>query len=1742
MNAPRKNNDSQKSSSRNSIVSSMILSILDTLKKKPENKWKDNFEILKEFLNDYRIDWDKWLLEELSKQWNISFDMIKDDGFDIGQIIWDDRNTSASTLHNILNSAQMWELGKNIEKVAINKLIEDIKNKIPNVLKPSFETETNNTKTLWDFKRDIWNFIEYWNGWKAIDEKLVKEIKNIKIENKDIVDGLVKEGKLAANDIRWDYKNRNNNNKKTFDKFITQEYLDWLREEVNYMEKNLNMLKDTFTNFVPNMWWIIDKYPWNKGEIDSEILQKINDAQESWDKQTSDRLSFDAYIQLIKRKNNNLWDILSKLFQNNFDFGKLSNEDQNNFLKESVSARLESLKANNIADLLEIDQGAFDKFVKDIFDLNQKEIIIPSAWGDIKLWVNKKLKWWENPNLVDLSNFTDAKLPIELDIKILDDNKDLLNNTALKYVFADNISEDWNNIKLDWNNIGKLILLYAVWEASFDNKDMSPKKVKELEKLFDLIDKKTELNNKEIFEKSDDERNNLISNNSKEDNELFRRQRHYVANENELRINWSLDDKQRLLKAKEKINLEWKEYNDPEEKFWENSNKANAILNAHNSTVYDNINEVPNNMKDKVELIEWKYYEIWKDWKTIAWLLNYTNEQIKKKIDILKKSWFNSWQVKILLQDWFCGKIWEKIEIEAAAAKILKEIEKWRGIWEEEITEKAYKYYKWLNKQESKDIFTDKLESKLSYLASLVPPKDIFTKNLIDTLKNSNQEDKEEEKNKKEEKKESKETPQDEFLNKWKNIKWYEFVEDKINFGFKEGTRLRVRLWDTELPPANIWWDMRMQLEITHAGDRDFKVKLTWWEKSAGSYEWKELTCVRNKEDKQIWEIDLDDLIGTFNGEVYKLPPPNEWGKSLDNVKNGNLINIKDGVWVFDEIKYENWKFISNIEKDDKNNWKEISYFGTDEITYDDNWKEEKKPIFYKISHNNWKITVEYQNYKREMDYNNFIIFVSTKSLKPATKEHAEETTQNYDKEAKASMWWRKLQFFGISNIFSSITGMWKKINEAVKKYGEEKTEKFNDFLVGDVGIFQKLTSITSWIPWVWEAIQWVQLDYYNERDAKTRKKIDKWIKIFEWDPDFGDSFWKNWYLRPYLWDSSLQDMVVNWKQPKDPYIAAASLIALISKGSSPYRNIQWLKMKWARVKLLLWETHQKRFFEFQKDLIREIENNKWLYGSGYDAQMTNDLVRAEMTYLINNIWDRAPWQRFGSAWPEWKAMRSDKFAWELESKYNERVSQWKIEDKFNGLKQVTNFTFCYNEFKRFSASGRSQHALAFLKKMATLAKSPQQISILKMAILSWMLNWFFLNFADKDTKWWLQSICRSMWFAPWLRVTTYEQKEKTAHMLDYITKGNFSSYMKYNPNNFGLNSNNIDYKTFLWGDSKNKDIPFFEKWWNQWNGETVSKFLKELPKMEIKDDDSIIIWLKKLSIESQVEWTDKDVDTNSKIITDSPLSQTKGLVQQKMLKYDNWIFNWDVDQIQAAEDFWDGVSKNIHKWNISREELKSMLNIFLNRFSKTFDENWKSDLVRRISTVKRYNNKMISVNWKKYVQQDWGKLSESDIKNVLWYSVVGEITESERSSPPSQLKSALEAFYNLFQDNIDKFDEDMISSVFGPQYKEEFSKPYYLAPWDEYDDIIKNYSWLWLFQTEEERMLEEAEAESGLTKNQKEERKKKKAYYNNEDIFLNKKLKKLEVNLSRKWVTWHPLWRSIKDISRGKERLAWNT
>jgi len=44
--------------------------------------------------------------------------------------------------------------------------------------------------------------------------------------------------------------------------------------------------------------------------------------------------------------------------------------------------------------------------------------------------------------MTDLSVFSETQLPINLDIKILDENKDIINNNAIKDIFKNEISAD----------------------------------------------------------------------------------------------------------------------------------------------------------------------------------------------------------------------------------------------------------------------------------------------------------------------------------------------------------------------------------------------------------------------------------------------------------------------------------------------------------------------------------------------------------------------------------------------------------------------------------------------------------------------------------------------------------------------------------------------------------------------------------------------------------------------------------------------------------------------------------------------------------------------------------------------------------------------------------------------------------------------------------------------------------------------------------------------------------------------------------------------------------------------------------------------------------------------------------------------------------------------------------------------------------------------------------------------------
>jgi len=1414
MNTPKNNPNGKKWTARNSNISSMIFTILQALKNKPENKWKDNFEILRNFLDFYRIESDCWLLEEISKNWEITFDMIKSDGFDIEQIIGDNRHSSASTLHNVLNSSKMWELWKDMEKVIIEKLVEIIKLKVPNNLKASMNTEINNPRSLNELKTQLWNFLEYGDWWKNLGENLAKEIKDVRIENKDIVDGLIKDGKIWANDVDWNFKDWNAGIRKKIDKIITQEYLWGMRSSLEFLEKNFGIIKNTFNDFVPSMWWINIKYVYEKENVDEELLERIEEAQENSDTQEFDKLNFQAYIQSLQKKNKNLWNILNKLWENDFDFGKLDKEEQNYFLRESISARLDQLRGNNVDNLIWVNQSDFEKFAKDLFDLDQNEIVIDTAKWDIRLWVNKKIRAWKNINWMDTSEISEAKIPLEFDIKILDQDNDLLKNTAIRQIFGNEISEDGKSINLNSDNIWKLFMLYVLAQNSFDNRLMNEDNVKKLKELFE--DKVPATNN-----------------------------------------NADITDE-----------------------FW---NKQNWTW-----------------IESKEKTSEQEFLETW---------------------DTMKGYQFPDSRWKIF---------------------------DWKEIW-----------------------------------------------------------------------------------------KWFEI-----------GSRLWIKTWfDTELPPKDVWWDQWIQLKIIDINNSNFTVQLEWWELSAGDLEGKKITYPKTKDS-------LDKTVNAFNGDVYKLPRPEKWESSLWKIKEWWLENIDWWIWVFDDIEIKWWKFTSRTIE-----WNpQITHFGSVETKLDKNDLEQKENINYEINFkNNWMVEVKYKNYKRNMDYNNFIIFVSTKRLKPKTKEEAEIEIQNNPNPWTWKTFWFNLQFFSIKNIINTVKKIGNNINDWMKKHLEKTDKKLFNKMMWDWRMANKLRSVIGRIPWMWAALENMDSEYQNNIDKETWEKTEAILKVIEWHNDFGAIFDDETYMNHLLWWKSFKSMILSWEIPwglsknnDKRFVASAILLAIIKKWPWPYFKMWSKRYKWIWVKLLLWEPHYTRFMNAQKALIEEMKAKQWLYWPGYDAQMATELARSEMTFLINNIWWRAQWQSLGvntipkdwridgDTWP--KDMRSDQFAWELENRFNEFISKDKIKEWSDKLWNVYNFTYAYWEFTRFLTSDRPTKCLPLLERMWDLAKSPEQIKKFIWAISYGMLTWFFLHHTTPSTQTWIQTKCRTFWFTPWMRANHIDQQKKLAYFFSKVEWKSPFPITWYNLSDFEFWKEIKNVSNFVW------------KFENRRNDNHNNAY--DLLKNKMSDDktnDPIFAQLKKASMEEQQEDIDENISKNSKLMSQFPLQQTKWTIR-KISNYDNWSFRWNVDEIQRSQDVWNAISKAIKSNTWTKWQLIFNTQRLLNRFDEVFDETWKADFVKTLYTIKKYKWLM---SWWKYTQHYWNipiwNIFSKDLENMLRYNFNWKIFS--RWTPPPEFSNAISAFASMFFNNIDQIDNDFIKKSFGEKYESDFSKDksYQLIPWDLY-------------------------------------------------------------------------------------------
>ena len=1054
------------------------------------------------------------------------------------------------------------------------------------------------------------------------------------------------------------------------------------------------------------------------------------------------------------------------------------------------------------------------------------------------------------------------------------------------------------------------------------------------------------------------------------------------------------------------------------------------------------------NYDDSIDIIK----ELLKDTevKILERNLEFNGQNINKLSQLYLLGKQNEWKSlitnddkiwKLILSDemrktkasWYAQEIFDKIN-EDYLENYWDENDEWAPSSEEEyefpdeIKEQAKKYYNELNDSE-KRIFENELRDKLE--------NENFDENDIDYILEEIKQDDIipwEEKVKQEEA-EKKDVA---FDNARNAIEW--------KWDFEEGTRIVIKTQDSELPPKDIK-DSYFVFEICDISgpkwEWTFWVKAIWNEIPLANpwkiYPWLPYTA---EQLERMWK----------SGTIYKMPK-RTWN-SRDNCKktilNSKTVskftafgNMEDQV----ELKWN--KFVNK-------EWEEIKYFSRMEDKFDPKWNKPWKEItkyeIKKIDHIKGTVTlsstfewVDDDNgeakpvnfkYENTLPFEQFILLIESKKLKWYTKEQQEDRDIKYDTDKQ----WRlpgrwKLNWVSIWNFISIFKAHWKKIKDKYKEMQQEQEENLENFLLSKewLDLYKHMWNIMSlwWLLGdVKNAFGEAEIEYYNDRDNKTWKKIDRWYKHYGSDPMYPAEF--NDFLVPLLskW----------WYRgdKKDRYKFAAAVLIMLKKEWPYPRNFKWKVWEWYRVEAFLWEWHKTRFQNFYKKKQQEINEVKDMgYASWIRLKKMEELNKMEFQYIIAVISGDEPYKSGDS--DAQKSIWSNKFKDELQANLDGYFN--KHESEKSDLKWKS-FTEVETAFLDKMAKWVNVKALAALEYLCENANTPNEVFRVKWYLLSAMLMWLIGSTNDGTPKsFWKTG--RTMWFYPlsaWGRDTN--AAEKVQKLLDWLGGleakiQNFSDSTKYNLNDFTPPTISWNYESF------NK---VFQEYWKI-NGKNILKYVENpvyggnnsIDKIAQNKENplsTIFGELKKAYEDFDLWNTNSDVKNPILYIKEAPLTASYNIIRKYMPN--KWVYKTEKEEDQwDARDLWTSIATQVNSGKQHGEDFI----FYMKYYNKLFGLSQvnTTELIRTISLIK-----ILKANWKM-----------EEAKYIRWYMFEWKMHQDREGTFPPEFQKCHDAFSIFFFDNIEKMDGKTMKEIFGTGADDDFKNPYKMVNWKERNDKI---------------------------------------------------------------------------------------
>lgn len=904
---------------------------------------------------------------------------------------------------------------------------------------------------------------------------------------------------------------------------------------------------------------------------------------------------------------------------------------------------------------------------------------------------------------------------------------------------------------------------------------------------------------------------------------------------------------------------------------------------------------------------------------------------------------------------------------------------------------------------------------------------------------------------------------------------------------FEDWSEIWMPMWDSILP----WWGyqwMKIRISDVDMKKWTFKGKVSWWElKFANNLEWKTRTFDMN-----------DETISEFRNlsknpsKIRLLPNPQK--TDFNSFKN----SLQNKLWT-SELKFPAWitwdwnKFTQKIiDPQWKEKIEEVKYFSTKwdnesvyKIEYNPirssfkvsstfNWKEKLK---------NWKSEDKRFSYSRDMDWNNFLIFLTQKWLTPQTEEWANDIVDRSEQKLRmVNGNHRKINWFSINNVKNVVKALKWNIKKKIDEYNKAQDEKLEDILIWDRWLYRKLAWTLGFIPSMKEWLSELEQEYYNERDNRTWAKIEHYLKKFQKDPDFWTTFDQVPPHAKIQWWESLQQIVLkrvaNAKDRMwDPgiYQAAALLLANFEKWWSPYRGLADQENSWLWVKALLWKAHYAQFMRDKAKLIkaRDEAENWW----PWDKKWLNETLAAcEMKYIINNIRWSYKWLIVWSneeRWIPWKdntnyidnpakRLLSDQFANKLESAYQWRFNKDSVNEKYSKFKKNNSFDEIENEFGKASST-RYQVWQAALRRMIDLATTDSLKKRMKMHFLTYLLSGALDVNCDPWLKKQIYERAKPMWFVPWLLVKESYVAENVATLLDAATDWDFSNNItKYFRRNKQLNG----WTDFKWLQNEIKEWFQVDEKGNIKNDILVKKldnYFSKLPTKELwsytEPKRSILKKYQNAMSDSKRDEGDRWILDNPKVVSNWLLSSVE--VVEKRMKIKNWKFDGkDIDEDNNMVEFRNNVTEDIKLRNPEDpREVAFVLEKFINRF-------WidNQQIYTWIKTADYWEKKQGYFPWPyEGVDLNMWIIWKKEINSILWYAFQWNAWRFHKlwcDRLPDELYNTLVRFREFFTEAYHKktlLNNYVVDNGFKPKNKD--IDPLFIWSRDVYDQI---FAWDW--------------------------------------------------------------------------------